>query len=188
MDGIAQSESYKRTSPCYLEEGRRLGPAKEMAREGENAEGGGQLDGRTGGKTRYGAMLAKKRANHSTDSPLDLATRAGQERVRILDRHRKEERKGRDAARGRGSGTLTRIRAREKLDSRWSRVARRGGGEYLLFPPLQGVTIGGTSCGTSFYIAELAIGRRTATNPKDGGQNEVSQFEKLSRVRHPARR
>lgn len=44
------------------------------------------------GKTRNGAVvLAKKRANHSTDFPLDLATRIGQERVRILDRRRKEE-------------------------------------------------------------------------------------------------
>lgn len=92
MDGIAQSESYKRTSSCYLKERRRR-----RSCEGNGVEGEGgrtrvvvrQTVERRNGET---AALVQKRANRSADSPLDLVVRTGQERVKILDR-RKEGRK-----------------------------------------------------------------------------------------------
>lgn len=81
MDEIAQSESYKRTSLCYLEEGRRLLQRKwELGGTVETEEvvvvvAMARMEARRRideAKRDTAAVLAKKRANHSTVLPTGL--------------------------------------------------------------------------------------------------------------------
>lgn len=76
-----------------------------MAREkAAGREGSSGTDG--------GTAALQKRANRSTDTPLDLAVRTDQERVKILD-CRKEGR-AKEERRERGNWTVTQVRVREK--------------------------------------------------------------------------
>lgn len=107
MDGIAQSESYKRTSFCYLKERRRR-----RSCEGNDVGESGRrrVSGRTDGDT---AALVKKRANRSADSSLDLAARTGRERVKILDRRKGRKEEQVKTSNG-GKEETTQVRARGK--------------------------------------------------------------------------
>lgn len=135
----------------------------------------------TGGKTRYGE-LAKKRANHSTDSPLDLATRTGQERVRILDRHRKEEKERTEN--GEEETGLTREYARKK---NWSvargergRIVRRLRGGGRGFIGSQG------NPGIGLYIAGIRVDIEDWTT--HGRRSRVENKTKFLNLRNFHRR
>lgn len=110
MDGIAQSESYKRTSFCYLKE----------RRWRRSCEGNGEGEG--GSRTRVVVGQTMRRRNggpRQKESKLfgGLPAGLGQERVKILDRVVGKKSRRDVERRGRGNGTDTSTRSREKLDS-----------------------------------------------------------------------
>lgn len=110
MDEIAQSESYKRTSLCYLEEGRRLLQRKwELGGTVETEEvvvvvAMARMEARRRideAKRDTAVVLAKKRANHSTVLPTGLDH---SNRPRTC-KNSQPERKGKKGGRKRENGT-----------------------------------------------------------------------------------